>query len=151
MKKLHIPTRNIVLLLLIGLTSVTASCDGPNPAPISDDALQEQLLERERQFLAALQADDAAAIRELSGDDGFYVHPPGIQPIEQIIEDMYGYTVESFTMGPPVHFHRIGDDAAALAYALTIAWPRPMDLFMTAIYVNRNGQWVGIYRAETRK
>ncbi len=151
MKRVHVPIPTIVLLILIALTSVAAPSVVMAQGPMSDDALQEQLLESERQFFGALKARDAAAIRRLSGEDAFYVHPPGIQPIEQIIEDMTSYTVGEFTLGPRVHLQRISDDAVALAYALNIGWPSPsVDWLMTAIYVNRGGRWVGIYRAETR-
>ena len=109
------------------------------------------MLESERQFFGALKDRDAALIRRLSGDDGFYVHPPGIHTIERVIDDMTGYTVGEFSLGPEVHLQRLDENAVALAYALTIGWPSPsVDWLMTAIYVNRNGQWVGVYRAETR-
>ena len=52
---------------------------------------------------------------------------------------------------PRVHLERIGDDAVVLAYGLNIGWPSPsVDWLMTTVYVNHDGQWVGIFRMETR-
>ena len=161
MKRVHISIPNIVLLVLITLTSVAAlsvvGCDGPRSAdvmaqgPITDNALQEQLLASERQFWGALQARDAATIRRLSGVDGFFVSPLNIRPIEETIGGMTNYTVGEFALGPRVHLQRISDDAAILVYDFKVGFPSPsQDWLMTAVYVNRSGQWVGIYRAETR-
>ena len=62
-----------------------------------------------------------------------------------------GYTVGELTLDPRVHLERIGDDAVVLAYALNIGWPSPsVDWLMTTVYVNHDGQWVGIFRMETR-
>ncbi len=151
MKRVQVSIPNIVLLVLTALASVATPSVVMAQEPMSDDTLQEHLLESERQFFGALKDRDAALIRRLSGDDGFYVHPPGIHTIERVIDDMTGYTVGEFSLGPEVHLQRLDENAVALAYALTIGWPSPsVDWLMTAIYVNRNGQWVGVYRAETR-
>ena len=151
MKRVQVSIPNMMLLVLIALASVAAPSVVMAQGPMSDDALQEHLLESERQFFGALKDRDAALLRRLSGEDGVYVHPPGIHTIERIIEDMTGYTVGEISVGPRVHLQRISDDAVALAYDLTIGWPSPtVDWLMTAVYVNRDGQWVGIYRAETR-
>ena len=149
MKRVQVSIPNIVLLALI--TGGALGCNEAQAPMLSDDALLEQLMESERQFFGALKARDAEAVRRLSGADAFYVHPPGIQGIETIIDDMTGYTVGEITVGPDAHLERIGDDAAVLAYSLDIGWPTPsVNWFMTAVYVNRDGQWIGISRVETR-
>ena len=162
MKRVHLPIPRIMLLVLIALTSVAAlsvvGCDGPRSEsdvmvqdPMSDNALQEHLLESERQFWGAIKADDAAGILRLSTDDAIFVHPPGIDLMSGVIEELPTYVVGEFVLGPRVHLVRISDNAVVLAYDLKIGFPSPaLDWLMTAAYVNRSGQWLAISRTETR-
>ena len=151
MKRVQGFALSTVLFVLVALAGVATPSSVRAQEPMDDDALREHLVEQERQFFGALRDRDAALVRRLSGDDGFYIHPPGIHSVDRIIEDMTTYEVGEFSLGPEVHLQRVDEDVVALAYALTIGWPSPsVDWLMTAVYVNRDGEWVGVYRAETR-
>ena len=164
MKRVHLPIPRIMLLVLIALTSVAAlsvvGCDGPRSEsdvmvqdPMSDNALQEHLLESERQFWGAIKAQDGAAVLRLSTDDAIFVHPPGIDLMDpEIIEELPNVNIGELAFGPRVHLVRISDNGAVLAYDLKIGLPPSpsQDWLMTAVYVNRSEQWLAISRTETR-
>ena len=152
MKRVHVPIPHIVLFVLIALTSVVAPSVVMAQGPMSDDALQEQLLENERQFWVTFKARDAAGILRVSADDAIFVSPQGIDPMPQVIEAMPDYTVGEFALGPRAHLQRISDNAAVLVYDLEIGYPSPsLDYLMTAVYANRSGQWLAVSRSETRR
>jgi hypothetical protein len=132
--------RRILLLLAAVLVSSTlALSHTPSSKPIS--AFEQQLIDRQKQFLQAAQSKNAAAVDRAIADDFQGIGTNG---------DFYDKSevVESAQTGMPketraydFHVVKLNDDSAVVAYNLIVPGEHPRYRHMADTWANIDGQW----------
>lgn len=123
----------------------------------TDDALKRQLISREQDYWMAIKEKDAGVAARLSDDPCMVVGAQGVRELSKgVLADMLEastYELQSFTLDD-VHFRRLGDDVAALAYRvnedLTVDGERiRLQAFDSSVWMKRNGEWVCVVHTES--
>jgi len=132
--------RGILLLLGAVLFSVTlALSQAPSSKPIS--AFDQQLIDRQKQFLEAIQSKNTTVVDRAVADDF-----QGIKENGDLIDK--GDLVESAQAGMPrdtraydFHVVKLNDDSAVVAYNLIVPGEHPRYRHMADAWARIDGQW----------
>ena len=122
-----------------------------------DDVLEQELLAREKQYWNAIKSKDAQVAARLTDDPCIVV---GAQGVGEMSRNAVGSMLESATYAlndfslEDVHFRRLADDVAALAYKvredLTVDGKTiRMEAFDSSVWMKRNGNWVCVIHTES--
>jgi hypothetical protein len=153
-----IATCAIVVCVSAG-TASPAYAQRPSPHALDaatdkgDTALRDKLMAGEAQYWNAWKAKDWATVRKMMGEDGVWVDPLNVFSTEGFIKAVENGNV-AFTLGPRAFLRKPTADVAVLVYDVKIGfgqtpkaeWP----WLISAVFVNRGGQWVGVSRSEVR-
>ena len=152
---------NIITLVLVALPTV-AFAQNPSPNAIDpatetpNEALLEELLDLEREYWSAWQAKDWATVRRLMGEDGIWVDPLNVFSTEGFIKAVEGGGM-NFEIGPRAFLREVTPEVAILVYDVKVGFGRSgatiaanWRWLLSGVYVNRDGQWVGVSRSEVR-
>ena len=120
------------------------------------DTLERQLLAREKSYWNAIMSKDTATVERLSDDPCLVVGAQGVGEIgrtamKKMLEGA-SYELNSYTLDD-VHFRRLGDDVAALAYKvnedLTVdGKPVKLQAFDSSVWMKRGDEWVCVVHTE---
>ncbi len=132
--------RGILLLLGGVLFSLTlALSQAPSSKPIS--AFDQQLIDRQKQFLEAIQSKNTTVVDRAVADDF-----QGIKENGDLIDK--GDLVESAQAGLPkdtraydFHVVKLNDDSAVVAYNLIVPGEHPRYRHMADTWARIDGQW----------
>ncbi len=132
--------RGILLLLGGVLFSLTlALSQAPSSKPIS--AFDQQLIDRQKQFLEAIQSKNTTVVDRAVADDF-----QGIKENGDLIDK--GDLVESAQAGMPkdtraydFHVVKLNDDSAVVAYNLIVPGEHPRYRHMADTWARIDGQW----------
>jgi hypothetical protein len=132
--------RSILLVLAAAFGSVTmALSQAPSSKPIP--AFDQQLIDRQKQFLQATQSKDATVVDRAIADDFQGIATNG---------DFYDKSelVESAQAGAPknmraydFHVVKLNDDSAVVAYNLIVPGEHPRYRHMADTWARVDGQW----------
>ncbi len=132
--------RSILLVLAAAFGSVTmALSQAPSSKPIP--AFDQQLINRQKQFLQATQSKDATVVDRAIADDFQGIATNG---------DFYDKSelVESAQAGAPknmraydFHVVKLNDDSAVVAYNLIVPGEHPRYRHMADTWARVDGQW----------
>ena len=156
-----------IAILTIALTATAlprvASAQNPSPNAIDpatekpDKALLDKLLAGEKEYWNAWKAKDWATVRKHMGTDGIWVDPLNVFSTEGFIKAVENGGLE-FEIGPRAFLRKPTADSAVLVYDVKVGFGRPgaappkadWPWLLSAVFVNRGGQWVGVSRSEVR-
>jgi len=132
--------RGILLLLGAVLFSVTlALSQAPSPKPVS--AFDQQLIDRQKQFLEAIQSKNTTVVDRAVADDF-----QGIKENGDLIDK--GDLLESAQAGMPkdtraydFHVVKLNDDSAVVAYNLIVPGEHSRYRHMADTWAKIDGQW----------
>ncbi len=132
--------RGIFLLLGAVLFSVTlALSQAPSSKPIS--AFDQQLIDRQKQFLEAIQSKNTTVVDRAVADDF-----QGIKENGDLIDK--GDLLESAQAGMPkdtraydFHVVKLNDNSAVVAYNLIVPGEHPRYRHMADTWAKIDGQW----------
>jgi hypothetical protein len=122
-------------------------------------AVEQELLELEKQYWQAMKDKDADTAMRLSDDPCLIAGPVGIMRIDrQALKGMLkaaSYTLNNFSIGD-AQVQMLGDEIAVVAYnvheELTVEGkPVSLDAADASTWVRRNGRWVCALHAESLK
>ena len=132
--------RGILRVLATVLLSVTMALpQSPSSKPVS--AFDQQLIDRQKQFLQADRSKDSIAVDRAIADD--------FQGIE-VNGDLYGKAdiVDSLQAGMPkdtraydFHVVKLNDDSAVVAYNLIVPGENPRYRHMADTWARIDGRW----------
>ena len=121
------------------------------------DALEQQLLAREKRYWNAIKTKDARVAAQLTDDSCIVVGAQGVgelsrSAVSSMLESAT-YTLDEFSL-EDVHFRRLGDDVVALAYKvredLTVDGKKvKLEAFDSSVWMKRNGDWVCVVHTES--
>jgi hypothetical protein len=166
MHRAQAPMAAITVLAMFALASAIApsivSAQNPSPHAIDpatekpDTALLDKLLARENEYWNAWKAKDWAAVRKMMGEDGIWVDPLNVFSTEGFIKAVENGTL-AFSIGPRAFLRKPLPDVAILVYDVKVGFGRSgqppnadWPWLLSSVFVNRNGQWVGVSRSEVR-
>jgi uncharacterized protein DUF4440 len=166
MKAVHASMSTLMVLAMFALALVTApavvSAQTPSPHAIDpatdkpDKALLDKLLAQENQYWNAWKARDWAAVRKMMGEDGIWVDPLNVFSTEGFIKAVENGSL-AFSIGPRAYLRKPLPDVAVLVYDVKVGFGRDGQTpnadwpwLLSSVFVNRNGQWVGVSRSEVR-
>lgn len=153
-----IATSALIVLVSIG-TASPAFAQRPSPNALDaatdkvDTALRDKLMQEEGRYWSAWKAKDWATVRRMMGEDGIWVDPLNVFSTEGFVKAVEGGNV-AFELGPRAFLRKPTPDVAVLVYDVKIGfgqtpkaeWP----WLISAVFVNRGGQWIGVSRSEVR-
>lgn len=153
----------VVALLLSAMTPSVASAQRPNPYAIdattdrTDPVLQRTLLALENDYWNAWKAKDWSTVKKLMGEDGIWVNDGlNVLSIEGFLKVVENLEV-AFSIGPRSFVRKPAPGVAVFVYDVKIAFGRAgstpsadTPYLISAVFVNRGGQWVGVSRSEVR-
>ena len=121
------------------------------------DALEQELLAREKRYWNAIKTKDARVAAQLTDDPCIVVGAQGVgelsrSAVSSMLEGA-SYTLDEFSL-EDVHFRRLGDDVVALAYKvredLTVDGQKvKLEAFDSSVWMKRNGDWVCVVHTES--
>jgi hypothetical protein len=121
------------------------------PNAVENKAVENEIVELERQYWQALQDGDAATPTTLSDDPCIVAGAQGIASLDrravaQMMKDA-SWKLERFEIDPDVRVRIIGDDVAVLAYKVheDVAVDGrllKLEASDTSTWVRRDGRWV---------
>jgi len=146
-------------LLGSALVAVPALAQRPSPHAIdaaadkTDTALRDKLMAEEARYWEAWKAKDWATVRKMMGQDGVWVDPLNVFSTEGFVKAVESGNV-AFALGPRAFLRKPTADVAVLVYDVKVGfgqtpkaeWP----WLISAVFVNRGGQWIGVSRSEVR-
>jgi hypothetical protein len=122
------------------------------------NAVENQLLELERQYWQALKDNDEATATRLTDDPCIVAGAQGVASLDRAalagMMKQGGWKLISFEIDPNVKVKLIADDVAVLAYkvreALTVdGKPVTFEAADASTWVRRDGQWVCALHTES--
>jgi Domain of unknown function (DUF4440) len=147
--------------IVVGLAGTASPALAQRPSPHAldaaadkvDTALRDKLMAEETRYWNAWKAKDWAAVRKMMGDDGIWVDPLNVFSTEGFVKAVENGNV-AFELGPRVFLRKPTSDVAVLVYDVKVGfgqtpkaeWP----WLISAVFVNRGGQWIGVSRSEVR-
>jgi hypothetical protein len=163
MTRIHLSTSAVAAFALILLGSVViavpAFAQRPSPHALDaaadkvDTALRDKLMAEEARYWEAWKAKDWATVRKMMGQDGVWVDPLNVFSTDGFVKAVEGGNV-AFVLGPRAFLRKPTPDVAVLVYDVKVGfgqtpkaeWP----WLISAVFVNRGGQWIGVSRSEVR-
>jgi hypothetical protein len=122
------------------------------------NAVENQLLELERQYWQALKDNDEETVMRLSDDPAIVTGAQGVASLDRktmaVMMKQGGWKLNSFEIDPDVKVKLIADDVAVLAYkvreALTVdGKPVTFEAADASTWVRRDGKWVCALHTES--
>jgi len=151
-----------MLALAVAVMPAIASAQTPSPNAIDpatekpDKALLDKLLAQENQYWNAWKARDWATVRKMMGDDGIWVDPLNVFSTDGFVKAVENGSL-AFSIGPRAYLRKPLPDVAILVYDVKVGFGRgdqapnaDWPWLLSSVFVNRNGQWVGVSRSEVR-
>ena len=90
------------------------------------------------------------------GEDGIWVDPLNVFSTEGFIKAVENGSL-AFSIGPRAFLRKPLQDVAILVYGVKVGFGRGAQTpnadwpwLLSSVFVNRNGQWVGVSRSEVR-
>ena len=161
MNSIHVsmPAVALFVTLLSAAVPRPALAQRPSPHAIdaatdkTDTALRDKLMQEEERYWSAWKAKEWATVRKMMGEDGLWVDPLNVFSTEGFVKAVESGNV-AFTLGPRAFLRKPTADVAVLVYDVKVGfgqapkaeWP----WLISAVFVNRGGQWVGVSRSEVR-
>jgi hypothetical protein len=154
----------VLAVLALGLAVMPAIVSAQNPSPNAidpatekpDKALLDKLLAQENQYWNAWKAGDWATVRKMMGEDGIWVDPLNVFSTEGFVKAVEKGSL-AFSIGPRAYLRKPLPDVAILVYDVKVGFGRSGQAptadwpwLLSSVFVNRNGQWVGVSRSEVR-
>jgi hypothetical protein len=162
MKNVPLFVTALAVLAMSAVAPSVASAQNPSPNALDfaaekpDAKLLETLLAGEKQYWSAWKAKDWATVRKMMGEDGVWVDPLNVFSTEGFIKAVENGSLE-FSIGPRAFLRKPGPNVAVLVYDVKVGFGRPgatptadWPWLLSSVFVNRNGQWVGVSRSEVR-
>jgi Domain of unknown function (DUF4440) len=148
-----------VILLGSAVVAVPALAQRASPHAIDaatdkvDTVLRDKLMAEEARYWDAWKAKDWATVRKMMGEDGIWVDPLNVFSTDGFVKAVESGNV-AFALGPRVFLRKPTSDVAVLVYDVKVGfgqtpkadWP----WLISAVFVNRGGQWIGVSRSEVR-
>jgi hypothetical protein len=162
MTRIHLSMSAVAIfavILLLAVLPLPALAQRPSPHAIdaatdkTDTALRDKLMQEEERYWSAWKAKDWATVRKMMGQDGVWVDPLNVFSTEGFVKAVETGNV-AYTLGPRAFLRKPTADVAVLVYDVKVGfgqtpkaeWP----WLISAVFVNRGGQWVGVSRSEVR-
>jgi hypothetical protein len=163
MSRIPIPMSAVAIfaVVVLGLAVIASPAQAQRPSPHAidaaadktDTALRDKLMAEETRYWNAWKAKDWAAVRKMMGDDGIWVDPLNVFTTEGFVKAVESGNV-AFALGPRAFLRKPTPDVAVLVYDVKVGfgqtpkaeWP----WLISAVFVNRGGQWIGVSRSEVR-
>jgi uncharacterized protein DUF4440 len=158
-------TRLVGATLFLTTAFVASRSFAQNPSPNAidpatekpDAALLDKLMTGEKQYWSAWKAKDWATVRKMMGTDGIWVDPLNVYSTEGFIKAVETGGLE-YEIGPRAFLRKPTPDVAVLVYDVKVGFGRAgaappkaeWRWLLSCVFVNRNGQWVGVSRSEVR-
>lgn len=121
------------------------------------DTLKQELLAREKSYWTAIKEKDSRVAAHLSDDPCIVVGAQGVSEVSRsVLSKMLEgatYELRGFSL-EDVHFRRLSDDIAALAYKvseeLVVDGEKvKLDAFDSSVWMRRDGEWVCVVHTES--
>jgi len=125
--------------LLCGIILVATLSLAQNPKPVS--AFDQQLIDREKQFLQATDNNNPTAVDHAVADDFQGIGTNGdFYDKSEVTESAQGATPKN-TRAYDYHVVKLNDDSAVVAYNLIVPGAHPRYRHMSDTWARIDGQW----------
>jgi hypothetical protein len=121
-------------------------------------AIEQELLELEKQYWEAIRSRDGAAATRLSDARTLVIGPQGIGQLDRqglagMVENA-PYELQRFRLDEDVHVRTIADGVALVAYKvreemIVDGKPKTLEAYDSSVWVRRDGGWVCAAHTET--
>ena len=154
MKKVLLAAWLLGMALLVGATLAGAAGTPTKMTGLTDAALQEKLVAMEQKTWDTFKKQDFPTFKAMMAPDALMADVNGFATLDQCEAMMKDYTLDTFTQ-KDWKLVRIGRDAAVITYTANVTAkfkgsPIPAGpYFVSSVYANRGGKWVGVYHQET--
>ena len=154
MKKALMAAWLLGMALLVGATLAGAAGTPTKATGLTDAALQEKLVAMELKTWDTFKTQDFPTFKAMMSPDALMADVNGFATLDQCEAMMKDYTLDTFTQ-KDWKLVRIGKDAAVITYTANVTAkfkgsPVPAGpYFVSSVYANRGGKWVGVYHQET--
>jgi uncharacterized protein DUF4440 len=142
-----------LLLPILLLALFAAFFPRPLASRVPEEALQQQVVAKEREELEALKSGDHKAFANLIADEAIFLDPRGHGTKAEVVEHTSDFRLIDYVM-ENVKFVAVGRNSGVVAYKLTqkgSAHGREFTsvAYASALWTRRNGKWVCLFSQET--
>jgi len=118
-----------------------------------DEALQRQIMAKERQELDCLKTGDYAQFAGLLAEDAVFVDAHGSANKDAVVRNTKDFRLQEYTIEDPA-FVRISKDSALMTYKITetgVSHGRAFSatVYVSALWAKRNGKWLCLFSQES--
>src|SRR5262249_4256961 len=142
----------MILLISLFLVAFALRAAHPHAPRGSSDALQQQVVAKEREELDALKAGNHQAFANLIADDAIFLDPRGHGTKAEVVEHTADFQLLDYNM-EGIRFVQVSPDSGVVAYKLTQKGSAHGQEFTSAVYAsalwtNRDGRWLCLFSQE---
>ena len=142
MRSYSLPLATVIAAaLLAGAILMTVPCSAQTSKPAAANAFDEKLIGQQKQFLKAVDNQNAAAVEQAIADDFQGIGNNGdFYDRNEIVESAQGGAPKK-TRSYDFHVVKLNDDSAVVAYNLIVPGAHPRYCHMSDTWARIDGQW----------
>jgi ketosteroid isomerase-like protein len=138
----------LIIVVSMGLFSIAA-----HAASISDSAMKEQIIAKEREGLDALKAGDIEHFGKLTADNAILVDTHGPATKDDVLHNVAGFKLTDYSI-EDVRFVRISPDSGLISYKISekgVSHGKEfaVQAYVSSVWAKRDKQWVCLFSQET--
>jgi hypothetical protein len=126
---------------------------GSSASQVSETALEDQIIAKEREGLDALKAGNVELFGKLTADDAVLVDAHGPASKAQVLQNVTGFKVTDYSM-EGMKFVPLSRDSGLISYKISEKGNShgkefTAQAYVSSIWVKRAGNWVCLFSQET--
>jgi ketosteroid isomerase-like protein len=140
-------------ILLQGLTGDSVAASGFYGSGSGDDALEKQIVAKEREGLDALKAGDVEQFGKLTADEAVLVDAHGPASKAQVLKNVAGFTLTDYSM-EDMRFLPIDAYTGLISYKISEKGNShgkefTAQAYVSSVWTERGKQWLCLFSQET--
>ncbi len=149
-------TITVSSILLLGRPSITFATSRSaelRDAAGSDDAMEKQIISKEREGLDALKTGDLERFGELTADEAVMVDAHGPASKAQVLKNVTAFRLTDYSM-EDMQFVHISANTGLISYKITekgVSHEKEFtaQAYVSSLWTERGKQWVCLFSQET--
>jgi len=139
--------------LAAGRVAVVVQAQAEKATKTSVQALQEQIVAKERQELEALKSGNTQEFASLIAEEAVFVDPRGTASKAEVVAHIGDFKLLEFSMAD-IKFVALSETSGVIAYKLTEKGAShgrefTSTAYASAVWVQKDGKWVCVFSQET--
>jgi len=135
------------------ISGAEAQSTGTHGPRIKNDAMQDEIVAKEREGLDALKTGDLEKFGRITSDKAIFVDALGPATKAQVLANVAGFTLSDYSM-ENMQFVRLSKKAGLISYKIhekgvSHGKEFTAQAYVSSIWSQRSGEWVCLFSQET--